>query len=388
MEKGFSLSELNQHLKKVVEYNMRQAIWVRAEIAELKTSKGFTYLQLIERSESQTIAKMNSVILPSDYAAMHGKWPNEMNRILQVGQEILLFVKVVFHEVFGLSLQIKDIDIEFILGKLEIEKKETLLRLHKEGYVDMNKSLFLQRIHFKIAVISSKEAAGYIDFKKHLHENGYGYTFETTLFQSSVQGIQATSELCKAFQQINTSEKTFDCVVVIRGGGAKLDLIAFDDYEVCRSIAQCKIPVLTGIGHDVDETLSDKVAHRFFKTPTAVADFFIHQRVQMESYLHKSGSDINRFLQNKVHQAESFLALTMNRINHSYSLRIQNERNKIELLSLQLQQVNPESVLNKGYAMIFNERGVRVLQTMDLKENEVYFLQMKDGTSRINISNE
>ncbi|HOO83857.1 MAG TPA: exodeoxyribonuclease VII large subunit, partial [Prolixibacteraceae bacterium] len=189
--------------------------------------------------------------------------------------KVLISASVEFHEVYGISLNIKDIDPTYTLGDMARKRQEIIARLIDEGVMDMNKEIDLPDIPSRIAIISSGTAAGYLDFMQHLNENAKGYRFYSRLFQSVMQGNDAEQSIIAALDQIFENEEAFDVVVIIRGGGAQMDLSCFDSYDLAFHIAQFPLPVLTGIGHEKDETVADMVAHTKLKTPTAVANFLI-----------------------------------------------------------------------------------------------------------------
>ncbi|NUO01079.1 MAG: exodeoxyribonuclease VII large subunit [Saprospiraceae bacterium] len=282
-----SLFDLNEHVRRVLALNLPDALWVRAEIAQVNESRGHYYLSLVEKGgeKEEILAQAEAVIWQQTARQLHSQLGSIWRDLLRAGMEVLLKVRVEFHERYGFKLLIQDIDPAYTLGKLELERRNTIQRLKEVGFFDLNRSLQLPLVLQRVAVISSPKAAGFQDFWKHLQGNRYGYGFSMVLFPVAVQGEQAEQEVLNQLKKIQAKHQQFDCLVVIRGGGARLDLTAFDSYAVCAQMARLSIPVLCGIGHDTDETVLDLVAHTALKTPTAVADFLIGHNLHFETTL-------------------------------------------------------------------------------------------------------
>lgn len=278
-----------------------QSFWVKAEIAEIsKSASGHAYLSLVEERDGLRLASLQAVLWKADYQVLENQISADVPSLLQRGQELVLRVLVDFHPVFGLKLIIKDIDLSFSLGELEKRRQENLKNLEASGRIDTNRNIPEKRVWQRIALISSKEAAALKDFVQHLQINEFDYQFHVKLFPSKVQGKEAPLALIKALQSVNQSE--YDCIVIVRGGGSSLDLDAFNDLALCFEILNCTIPVLSGIGHESDWTLVDRVSHTSQKTPTAVADYLIDKMVAYER-------DLNLIYQNVAHRTKDKLHL-------------------------------------------------------------------------------
>ena len=252
--------------------------WIVAEIGELKVNRaGHCYLELIEKSKNsdEILARTRATIWSWQFRFIQPYFESATGRALAAGLKILTAATVEFHEVYGLSLNIKDIDPTYTLGDLAQKRQEIINRLTEEGIIDMNKELELPDIPSRIAIISSPTAAGYEDFMNQLYQNPAGYAFHTRLFEATMQGNNAALSIMNALDEIFGVHQSFDAVVIIRGGGSQMDLACFDHYELAQHIAQFPLPVLTGIGHEKDESIADLVAHTKLKTPTAVAEFLI-----------------------------------------------------------------------------------------------------------------
>ncbi|MBB6460738.1 exodeoxyribonuclease VII large subunit [Flammeovirga kamogawensis] len=270
----FSLGQLNKsiqnHFSKVA-----GPYWIKAEVAQLTYSGGHAYLDLIEKKNNLIIAKSRANIWASELDVFKHRLKGVFNEVVKEGSNVLIEAEVEFHLVYGMSIRIVDIDASYSIGELERIRKEAIDKLEKEGAMDWQKDLSLPYVPQRLAIVSSKTAAGYEDFIHQLQNNKFNYHFDFKLFNSSVQGDSAVHSLVKQLKLIELADEQFDTVVIIRGGGAKTDLGAFDNYEIGKAIAVLSLPVLTGIGHERDQTIADMVAHQSFKTPTAVGAFLV-----------------------------------------------------------------------------------------------------------------
>lgn len=391
-----SLFEFNSLIKKTLESSLEPHYWIVAEISEMRLNqKGHCYMEVVEKEGNFVSAKIRANIWAYTYRNLSGWFEAITHSPLQPGIKILFKASINFHEVYGMSLTIKDIDPNFTLGERAKKRKEIIDRLVKEGVFEMNQSLDLPLVPQHIAVISSETAAGYGDFLDQLNNNSRGFAFQTTLFQALMQGDQAGESMVNALLSIHESIEEFDLVVIIRGGGAQVDLDCFDQYDLAAHIAQFPIPVITGIGHERDETIADLVAHTKMKTPTAVAEFLISGLERIDDQLNESAYRIERAALNLV-QLESFrLQAVSNKLELSaksqFNLakekisqlklslrfsslemlkiddlkldklkvplqrvakhRLSNMNGKLENLEKSLALVNPESVLKRGYSI-------------------------------------
>ncbi|MCG6190416.1 exodeoxyribonuclease VII large subunit [Maribellus maritimus] len=276
MEQKLSLSQLNVLIKEVLFDAFPSTIWVVAEISEMKENRsGHCYLELIEKEEKEIVARSRATIWSYTYRMLKPYFETTTGQLFAQGIKILVQVTVEYHASYGLSLNIKDIDPTYTVGDLALQRKEIIERLQSEGVFNMNKELELPEVPQKIAIISSKTAAGYQDFQNQLDNNEYGFYFYTHLFEAYMQGAEAVPTIIQALERIFQYEDFFDAVVIIRGGGATADLSSFDNYELALNVTQFPLPVITGIGHEKDDTIIDLVAHTRLKTPTAVAEFLV-----------------------------------------------------------------------------------------------------------------
>ncbi len=277
MEQKRTLLELNQQIKEAICNAIPGAVWVTAEISELKENRnGHCYLELVEKSGEEIVARARATVWSYTYRILKPYFETTTGQFFCCDIKVLVKASVEFHPTYGLSLNIKDIDPAYTMGDMLLHRREIIERLQQEGIFGMNKELELPLVPQRIAVISSKTAAGYHDFMNQLEMNRHGFKFYTHLFEAYMQGAGAVPSIVSALERIFEYEDLFDAVAIIRGGGATADLSSFDNYNLAFHITQFPLPVVTGIGHEKDDTIIDLVAHTRLKTPTAVAEFFIN----------------------------------------------------------------------------------------------------------------
>lgn len=292
---ALSLMELNTRIKEVINAGMERSYWVIGEISEIKVNySGHCYLELVQKDEEsdQIVARSRATIWAQTFRLIKPYFETTTGQVLVSGLGILVKVSVEFHELFGLSLNILDIEPTYTVGELAVRKQKIIDRLKQEGVIDMNRELELPTLCRKIAVISSETAAGYGDFIDQLHQNTYGYKFYNKLFSAVMQGEEAEKSIIDALDRIYHFADFFDAVVIIRGGGSQADLSCFNSYWLAYHITQFPLPVLTGIGHEQDDSVTDIVAHTRLKTPTAVAEFLIDTMARTEEFLNEVSEQI------------------------------------------------------------------------------------------------
>ncbi len=282
-----SLSELQGMIKNAMELALPDSYWVKAEISEMTVNRsGHCYLDLVETDSTNNItARVRATIWSYTFRMLKPYFESTTGQSFSEGIKILLNAKVEYHEVYGLSLNVRDIDPTYTLGDMEQQRRTIIARLEEEGIFDMNKELELPLVPQRIAIISSPTAAGLQDFIDQLHNNPQRIKFYTKLFPAVMQGKEAPASIIGALDRIFEHETFFDAVAIIRGGGAQVDLAAFDNYDLAFHITQFPLPVITGIGHDKDDSVADLVAHTRLKTPTAVAEFLISTVEEFTTYL-------------------------------------------------------------------------------------------------------
>ena len=313
---AITLLELNSRIKQVLKQHLPTVIWVTAEITELQLNRsGHCYLQLVDKRETDEnpLATARATIWAFTFRTLQPYFETVAGRPLAKGMKVMLQVEVVFHELYGYSLNVKDIDPTYTIGDLERKRKEILLRLEKEGILHMNHSMEFPLLPKNIAVISSPTAAGLGDFMNQLENNPYHFRFQVKLFPAVMQGERTTESIIAALEQIYRYEEIFDAVVIIRGGGSQTDLSSFDTYDLAAHVAQFPLPVIAGIGHERDETLVDQVAFLRIKTPTAAATYLIDCFLKLENLLTNWQNDVALEVQerlNQEHKRQLMLATT------------------------------------------------------------------------------
>lgn len=398
-----SLFELQTFLRQVVALNFPEALWVRCELAQVSQSRGHMYLELVEKAENETepSAQASAVIWQGALRRLNSKLgAKTINGLLQTGTEVLLRVKVEFHERYGLKLMVEDIDPSYTLGKLEQRRRQLYEQLQQQGWLGKNREVALPPVLQRIAVISSESAAGYQDFQEHLNENAYSYRFKLQFFGAAMQGNQVETEVLKQLRSIQRQKDRFDAVVLIRGGGAKLDLAGFDSLPLCEKIANFPLPILTGIGHEVDETLVDLVAHAALKTPTAVADFLLQHNLHFEGQLLELSQYLRYVIAESLHAAEIELTTAVQNLQTIPKLLLVRQQDKLQRINAELpllahyqqreqgqkleqleqvcQLLSIEGTLQRGFALVSRD-GKPIDSSSSLKKDEVVELQFKDG---------
>ena len=356
------LSALNLLVKEKINDSFPGLQWIIAEISEITTNRaGHCYLELIEKSseKDEVIAKARGTIWSFTYRMIKPYFEDATGQPLKAGIKVLFKASVEFHEIYGFSLNIKDIDPNYTLGDIERKKREAIAKLESEGVIDMNKETYMPTVPQRIAIISSPTAAGYQDFVHQIENNPDGFKIYHHLFPAIVQGDGAVSSIVSTFDSIYEHETLFDAVVLIRGGGSASDLMCFDDYELAYYITQFPLPVLTGIGHERDVSVADMVAHTHLKTPTAVAEFIIQKITDFNFYLEglqNAFTDITtRKIDDNKHQleliAQKLTPLVLNSLDIQ-NRRIANlastiKRATLSFVNLNLQKLNHQHDLTK-----------------------------------------
>ena len=343
--KGITLSEFNERISRAINGKpelTRQ--WVVAETSDLRLVRGHCYMELIEKdSHGTTVSKLGAVIWASNYNSLNGKFQRATGSPLKTGMKVLVLVTATYHSQFGFKVVIYDIDPNYTMGDMERQRQEIINRLTAEGIIDMNKQLPWPEVPQRIAIISAEGAAGYGDFMNQLHGNPYGLQFYTCLFQASMQGAQTVPTVLAALDRINSHLDLFDCVVIIRGGGATSELNSFDNYDLAAYVAQFPLPVIVGIGHERDVTVLDYVAGMRVKTPTAAAEWLIQRGTDALAHLNELQEAVVTAVRDTVGQAREHLAYytsmipaTARRIIDTNRIRLDNDARAIPLAATNL----------------------------------------------------
>ena len=308
-------------------------VWVIAELSDVRESGGHCYMELIEKNEAgQTIAKLRANIWRSTYFQLRQKFYNATQKNISTGIKALVKGSVNHHSLYGLAFNITDIDPSYTLGDLERIRREIIMKLQREGIANLNKELKMPVAPQKIAVISAEGAAGYGDFINQLINNVDGFVFYPSLFPCSMQGDKVSESIRKALSLIEATADVWDCVVIVRGGGATTDLNGFDDYELAKAVATCGLPVVVGIGHERDRNVLDEIAHTSLKTPTAVAAFFVDSARRAYDAVINLAEGIRTYSSQLIRGEERRLSTIQGQIPQLALRRIVDSNGKIDYL--------------------------------------------------------
>ena len=382
MEKEFiDLFEFQTRLKQGVECLFPSRLWVKAEVSAIKVRNGgHCYIELSQSDEKGLVAKANAIIWASKYRFIAPYFESVTGSPVSEGMMILVEVQVNYSQLYGLSLIINDVDPEFSLGVKELERQQTIEKLQKEGLMDLQKGLQLPLLPYNIAVISAEDAAGYRDFVRHIAENPYGFSFDITLFSALMQGVDCPQSIISALDAILESGREWDAVLILRGGGSKLDLACFDDYALAAVIAQYPMPVLTAIGHDQDFHVCDMVAHEFVKTPTALADFLLSLYEQEDERVSSLQTRMRLAFSNKIYAAESNLNMLQSRVRGGFVMKIANMEAALKVLETRISAADPRKILERGYALAVDGNGVVVKGVSGRAKGDKISMMFPDGT--------
>ena len=364
-----SLSELQRQVKGSLEDTFSQPVWVKAEISEMTVNRsGHCYLDLVETElgTDTVIARCRATIWSYTFRMLKPYFETTSGQVFTEGLKVLLQAKVEYHEVYGFSLNIRDIDPVYTLGDMARQRREIIRRLEEDGVFEMNKELELPLVPQRIAVISSPTAAGLQDFLDQLHNNPHQFAFYTKLFPAVMQGNEAPRSITNALEQIYQYEDLFDAVVIIRGGGAQIDLACFDNYELAFNVAQFPLPVITGIGHDKDDTVIDLVAHTRMKTPTAVAEFLISGALQFSQQLNELEKHFTELVNDQLEENKNRLNDAADQLSLFVNQLIVKQSNRLEIARIQL--------ANRSGAFLKNQYSELKQITIDTKNQTARFV--------------
>lgn len=398
-----SLYELNSLIKEVLRDGFPELYWIRAETSDVRVNQnGHCYLEFIEKDIQgrNTIARSRAVVWSNTFNLLKMYFESETGQPFASGMKVLVQVSVEYHELYGMSLTVHYIDPAYTLGDQARNRAAILRQLEEDGVIDLNKELILPMVANRIAVISSPTAAGYEDFCDQLYNNIYGFVFYTKLFPAIMQGDRAEDSIIAALEEIYAFQECFDAVVIIRGGGATSELSCFDSYLLAASCAQFPLPVITGIGHERDETVLDIVAHTRAKTPTAVAEFLIDNMGNSADNLVRVTdriiSGVERRLQDDVLLLNSYqaqlifrmkgwskeqygaIALVASQLKRMIARKVKDEKGDLDVFERHLALISPENILKKGYTLTF--KNGKVLKAASAVEaGDVITTRFADG---------
>ena len=399
---SLTLYDLMRMVRGSVESCFSDPVWISAEISELKLNRsGHCYLNLVEKgaTDGAPRAEARAMIWRSSYNAIASSFESATGTPLSAGIKVLVRVVVTFHEIYGLSLQIVDIDPSYTLGEVERRRRETIARLQEDGVWDMNRELELSRPTLRIAIVSSATAAGYRDFMQEIGR--CNYRFKLTLFESIMQGDGGENSVINALDAIAEREEEFDVVAIIRGGGSTSDLALFDSYRISSHIAQFPLPIVTGIGHDKDVSVADMVAHTSCKTPTAVATLFMELADQELNYITtlaaeikliaernlaneslrivRYGGDISRLAMERLQAEEHRVQMLKHELFSEAKGCINNEMQRIERAEAIVESHSVENILQLGFALL-RSGASSIRRAGELSIGESITIELYDGS--------
>lgn len=396
-----TLRELQRRVKSVLEGQFALPVWVSAEISDLKVNySGHCYLELVEKGGDNGIptAQARAVIWRSHYPRIAGYFEAETGQRLAPGLKILAKVLVSYHELYGFSLQITDIDPSFTLGDLERQRQLTIAQLQQDGVWEMNREVAMPIVVQRVAIVSSAQAAGYQDFRKELEKSSY--RFDVELFDAFMQGEAAEESIIGALCRVADRMEEFDAVVIIRGGGSRSDLNCFNAYRLCSHVAQFPLPVLTGIGHDKDTSVADMVAHKALKTPTAVAGWLVERMSNVEGWLdgaalqlHDGVLRLTRAQQLRLEEFTGDLrhlpagllrrrALELESRNEAFRQAVgeflRQQRQRLDTSEKLAESRSPRHILRMGFAVV-RSRGEAIRSVGQVTAGEQLEVEIADG---------
>ncbi len=394
-----TLYELNTLVRETVEDGMSDTYWVQGELSEGRQGYGgHFYGEMVQRADDDSyssagrgtsprhnkagqanqVAKARVTCWAQTWHQVSQKFEEATGHPLQAGMKVLAEVSVTFHQQYGYSLNVLDIDPSYTLGDAARRRREILHQLEQDGILHDNQTLPIPMLARRVAVVSSASAAGYGDFCNQLENNDYGFHFELSLFPAVMQGARVEETVISALERISREQDRWDVVVIIRGGGATSDLADFDSYPLAACVAQMPLPIITGIGHERDETVLDHVAHTHLKTPTAVASFLIEHMADTAVRLEELGRKIGMNVTEQLTKGQHRMELLEQRFVHDVSNILVNQRHRIDMLDLRLKGVNPDLLLQRGYSMTLVD-GRLLRDVSQLAEGKVLTTRIEHG---------
>ena len=379
-EKVFSLKEVASSVKRTLNARYGSSFWVKAEMIKLNhyPYSGHAFPDLIEKQDDVIVAQMRAVIWSADFKRIKDKFRSCGLSDLTDGITILFRASILFDEFYGLSLRIIDIDTSFTLGEMEKQRMLCIERLKAEGIYSLNSSLSLPAVPKRFAIVSVGSSKGYNDFMQIVRKFSSRFAIFTHLFPSLLQGDGAINSISEALDRINDVADCFDAVLIIRGGGGDVGLNCYNHYNLCRAVALCKLPVLTGIGHASNQTVAEQIAWRNFITPTDLADFlfsgFNNAYLEVLNLSKQLKSNADSILNTNNERVK----LLSESLKHKIENRILSEKERLQMIERYIRLLDPSLLLQKGYSMTYLN-GVLVSSVKDLKSGDEIVTRFSDG---------
>jgi len=402
-QKKYSLRQLNLMVRQAIELQLPEEYWVEAELSECRENGGHCYMELVEKDEhSRTpVARASAKCWRQTWQMVKPYFERTTGQPLRAGMKVLLRVYAQFHEAYGFSWIVSDIDPTYTIGDMARKRQEIIRQLKEEGVFDLQRELRIPVFAQRVAVISAPSAAGYGDFCRQLEDNEYGFRFSVTLFPATMQGEQVEASVISALNRIYADAGRFDVVCILRGGGATADLSGFDTLMLAENVAQFPLPVITGIGHERDESILDMVSHTRVKTPTAAAAFLVDHLQRVMERIGRAEDTIRQYVANHVRLHQQRIGQLALIIPTLAQQRIGNERHRIELiagrlpvaierrltmqkhrleqLELKLQGFDPQILLRRGYSITLKD-GHAVSDPRELKPGDEIETRVERGS--------
>lgn len=382
IDSPLTLYSLNNLVHNAIADALPTRYWVTGELSEVReTAVGHCYIELVQRDEEtqELVAKARGTVWARTYSLLRPYFLEQTGQPFAAGLKVLLQVSVGFHELYGYTLDVCDIEPAYTIGDIARHRQQVIRRLTDEGVIGLNKELELPLLPQRIAVISSATAAGYGDFCDQLQNNRYGFVFYPRLFPAPMQGNGAEEGIIAALDTIAQEIDNWDVVVIIRGGGATSDLGCFDTYDLANNCAQFPLPIITGIGHLRDESVLDIVAHTSAKTPTAVAELLIHSMLANETWLLELQNVIATAITKRMENEKKRIDTLVGQMPVYTALYMQGQRHKLDLFQQRIEAASPEHILSLGYS-ITRMGGKAVRDTSTLKPGEEVETTVAGGT--------
>ena len=377
----YSLRQLNLLVREAIEDALPDEYWVEAELSECRENSGHCYMELIEKDERSNtpVARASAKCWRQTWLMVKPYFERTTGQPLRAGMKVLLRVYAQFHEAYGFSWIVTDIDPTYTLGDMARKRQEIIRQLKEEGVFDLQRELRIPTFAKRIAVISAQNAAGYGDFCRQLEDNDYGFRFEVTLFPAIMQGEQVETSVISALNNVYERIHDFDVVCILRGGGASADLSGFDTLALAENVAQFPLPIITGIGHDRDESILDMISHTRVKTPTAAAAFLIDHLRNVWERISQLATLIPTLALRVLSESRHRIELLENRLPVAIERRMTTQRHLLENLTIKLQGFDPQLLLSRGYSItLHNGRAVR--DPKQLKPGEEIETRVEKGT--------
>ncbi|HLQ98729.1 MAG TPA: exodeoxyribonuclease VII large subunit [Sphingobacterium sp.] len=407
-KKVFTLSKVARSIQKTIAKRYQQTYWVKAEMNKLNhyTHSGHAYPELVEKKNGKIVAEMRSILWRNDYERINKQFMRFLSEPLRDGITLIFEAGISFHPLYGMSLQIIDIDVSYVLGELEKEKKECIQKLKNEKLYDKNKKTPFPLLPKRLAIISVETSKGLSDFYNIIQSNPWKYSFECTLYPALLQGDKSIPSIIKQLAVIAERSEAYDAVAIIRGGGGEVGLSSYNNYQLAKSIAIFPLPVLTGIGHSTNETVSEMVAYKSAITPSELADFLIQHFHAFSLVLEENKEKIDLHMKKRFREEHKHLDALLNSLrwnsrsifsqehirfekqlislSHLSKNLLSEHKQRIDLYKKTLKIADPFHILQRGFSII-RKNGEIITNLHSIKEGDILEHQLKDGTLVTNV---